>query len=53
LSDVLQKVGAAMYQSSSAGQQTTADNQPPTGEQETKAEEPKAGEKVEEGEVVK
>jgi len=53
LSDVLQKVGAAMYQSSSTGQQTTADNQPPTGEQETKAEEPKAGEKVEEGEVVK
>jgi len=53
LSDVLQKVGAAMYQSNSAGQQTTADNQPPTGEQETKAEEPKAGEKVEEGEVVK
>jgi len=43
LSDVLQKVGAAMYQQ-------------PTGETKTegpKTEEPKAGEKAEEGEVVK
>jgi len=56
LSDSLQKVGQAMYQSSSGGQQATSNKQQATGEGEQKAEEKKedkkSSEEPVEGEVV-
>ncbi len=50
LSEIIQKVGAAMYQGSQQG--TGSSEQSGAGEAGGKAEEPKADEKVEEGEVV-